>query len=164
MGRECWRTTAEELRQAGRFPVFVKPYEDAKVFNGQVVSSVDELERLLAPRESFPTVEAEFPLLAQEPVSFVSEWRAFVRRGTVLGISHYQGDPLVFPAAGVIRITIGAYQHAPAGYSADFGILDDGRTVLVETNDGYALGNGGLVANLYAELLQARWKEMVEEV
>jgi hypothetical protein len=60
----------------------------------------------------------------------------------------------------VIRATLGAYQNAPAGYSADFGVTDDGRTLLVEVNDGYALGNGGLVANLYAELLKARWEEI----
>ena len=37
---------------------------------------------------------------------------------------------------------------------------DDGRTLLVEINDGYSLGSGGLVANLYAELLRARWEEI----
>jgi len=32
--------------------------------------------------------------------------------------------------------------------------------VLVEINDGYSLGCGALVANLYAELLEARWEEI----
>lgn len=38
---------------------------------------------------------------------------------------------------------------------------DDGRTLLVEVNDGYALGCYGLQHNLYAKLLAARWAELV---
>lgn len=64
----------------------------------------------------------------------------------------------------MIRITLGAYQGAPAGYSADFGVTDNGRTLLIETNDGYSLGHGRLVANLYAELLRARWEELTRHL
>ena len=162
LGRECWRTTQREVQEAGRFPLFVKPYEEAKIFTGRVVTDADDLKRLLAPQEGFPVVTDDFPLLAQEPVTFLSEWRVFVVRGAVVGVSHYAGDALVFPAPGVIRVTLGAYQNAPAGYSADFGVTDDGRTLLVETNDGYSLGHGGLVANTYAELLRARWDKMTD--
>ena len=49
----------------------------------------------------------------------------------------------------------------PAGCSADFGVAGDGRTLLVEINDGHSLGCGALVANLYAKLLEARWDEIV---
>ena len=161
LGRKCWRTTPAEVRQAGRFPLFLKPYEDAKAFTGRVVENGAEMDTLLALRPNFPALEEDFPLLAQEPVVFQSEWRVFVLRGRVLGISHYAGDALVFPAAGVIRLALGAFSGAPAGYSADFGVSDDGRTLLVEINDGYSLGCGALVANLYAELLLARWDEIV---
>jgi hypothetical protein len=160
LGRDCWRTTVAGVREAGRFPVFVKPYLDSKVFTGRIVRSGDDLDSLLASRDGYPPITEDFPLLAQEPVTFLSEWRAFVVRGRIVGMSHYEGDPLLFPAAGVIRTTLGAYRSAPAGYSADFGVTDDGRTLLVEINDGHSLGNGGLVANLYAELLKARWEEM----
>ena len=163
LGRESWRTTVREVRDVGRFPVFIKPYEEAKVFTGQVVTNTEELERLLQPRDGFPVVTEDFPVLAQEPVTFLSEWRVFVIRGTVGGVSHYEGDPLIFPAAGAIRLTLGAYRGAPAGYSADFGVTDDARTLLIETNDGYSLGYGGLVANLYAELLRSRWEEMTKD-
>jgi hypothetical protein len=161
LGRECWRTTVAGVRGANRFPVFVKPYIDSKVFTGRVVRDAADLERLLEPRDGFPTITDDFPLLAQEPVNFQSEWRTFVVQGRIVGMSHYKGDPLLFPAPGVIRATLGAYQsQAPAGYSADFGVTDEGRTLLVEINDGYALGNGALVTNLYAELLKARWEEI----
>jgi hypothetical protein len=160
LGRQSWRTTVEEVREAGRFPVFLKPYEQAKVFSGQVVKTRDEFDRLFAFREGFPPMTDDFPLLAQEPVLFKSEWRVFVVRGVVIGVNFYQGDPLLFPSPKVIQLTIGSYQHAPAGYSADFGVTGDGDTLLVEINDGYSLGHGALTSNLYAELLEARWLEM----
>jgi hypothetical protein len=160
LGRACWRTTVAEIKAAGRFPLFIKPYEDSKVFTGRVVMSADDLADLLRPRAGFPAMADDFPLLAQEPVVFLSEWRVFIVRRRVLGVSHYEGEPLLFPSAGVIRTTLGAYQNAPAGYSADFGVTDDGRTLLVEVNEGYSLGHGGLVANLYAQLLEARWQEI----
>jgi len=105
-------------------------------------------------------VPDDAPILAQEPVRFLSEWRTFVIRGAIEGVSHYAGDPLIFPAAAVVRMCIAAFSNAPAGYAADFGVTDDGRTLLVEINDGYSLGHGGLAANRYAELLRARWSEI----
>ena len=160
LGRKSWRTTFRDVREAGLFPVFLKPYEEAKVFTGRVVSGTSDLQRMLQPQQGFPMLTEDFPLLAQDPVCFLSEWRVFVVRGEVVGVSHYAGDALAFPAPGTIRIALGAYQGAPAGYSADFGVTDDGRTLLVETNDGYSLGHRGLVANLYADLLRSRWEEM----
>jgi hypothetical protein len=160
LGRESWRTTIQEVRKAGRFPIFIKPYEQAKVFPGQLLKSSDDLDCLLTERDGFPAVTEDFPVLAQEPVSFKSEWRVFVIRGVIVGVNFYQGDPLTYPSAGFINLVIGAYQQAPAGYSADFGVTDRGDTELVEMNDGYSLGHGALTANLYAELLQARWLEM----
>lgn len=164
LGRDVWRTIAAELREEShRFPLFVKPYTDSKVFNGRVVRNTGELDALLAPRPGFPEAGDDLPLLASELVAFRSEWRVFVVRGRPVGTSHYHGDPLLFPNPGVVRAALGAYRaHAPAGYSADFGVSDGGRTLLVEVNDGYALGNGGLVASLYAELLHARWREITE--
>lgn len=162
LGRESWRTTLEEVRRAGRFPVFIKPYEDSKLFNGRVVADLEAFNRLAElTREGAPVIAEDVPILAQEPVRFQSEWRTFVIRGVVEGVSHYAGNPLLFPAANVIRMCLGAFTHAPAGYAADFGVTDDGRTVLVEINDGFSLGHGGLVANRYAELLRARWEEIV---
>lgn len=158
--RRYWRTTPAEVREAATYPVFLKPYEDGKAFNGQVIRNEDELDRLILPRVGFPLVTEEYPLLAQEVVDFISEWRAFVLRGQVVGLSHYHGDPLTLPAPNIIRMVIGAYRPAPAGYAADFGVTDTGTTLLVEVNDGHSLGHGGLLASLYAELLLARWQEM----
>jgi hypothetical protein len=159
-GRRVWRSDVGEVRATHPYPVFIKPYEDLKVFTGTVIDSEDALDALVASRPERAELPDRFPLLCQEPVRFKSEWRAFVLRGRVLGVSNYAGDPLVFPDSTVIKLAIAAYTGAPAGHSADFGVLDDGRTVLVEVNDGYALGCGGLLSSLYAELLRARWEEL----
>lgn len=159
-GRKVWRTTPSDLRLSATYPVFVKPLTDSKVFEGRVLQGGGDLEALLSPREGFPPVELDTPLEAQEVVRFESEWRAFVLRGVVQGISSYAGDPLRFPSANLVRMAVGAFRGAPAGYAADFGVTDDGRTLIVEVNDGYSVGHGGLVADVYARLLAARWDEL----
>jgi hypothetical protein len=100
--------------------------------------------------------------MVQETVTFTSEWRVFVIHGVPQCSSHYAGDPLRFPSAAVIHSVIGAYSNAHAAYAIDFGVLEDDRTVLVELNDGFSLGHGGLPAPQYARLLIARWDELVQ--
>lgn len=161
-GRRVWRATVSDVLAAGDYPIFVKPYHDLKVFSGTIVTSEDAFEALIAARPDREELAPDFPLFCQEPIKIISEWRAFVLRGRVLGVSHYGGDPLAFPDAEVMRQAIATYTEAgaPAGHSADFGVLVDGRTIVVEVNDGYALGCGSLLSSLYAELLRARWEEL----
>ena len=42
----------------------------------------------------------------------------------------------------------------------DFGVTAQGQTVMIEVNDGYALGSYGLFYPRYAQLLSARWAEL----
>lgn len=158
-GRRLWQATLGEL-EGGPFPVFAKPLEESKVFQGQVFQRAEDVAALYLLRPGFPTLSSDSPCQAQQVVRFLSEWRAFVIRGQVQGLSHYAGDPLLFPAAPVIRMAIAAYSQGPSGYAADFGVTRDGRTLLVEVNDGISLGNGGLPAQTYARLLETRWREL----
>ena len=55
----------------------------------------------------------------------------------------------------------------PCGFSLDFGILEDtGKTVLIEMNDGWALGlyraekDAPFDSRDYARLLHTRWTQM----
>ena len=41
--------------------------------------------------------------------------------------------------------------------------MTDNRTVLVEVNEGYSLNPYGLESMEYAELLEARWLELVSQ-
>jgi len=46
----------------------------------------------------------------------------------------------------------------------DFGLTEDGRTLLVEINDGFALGSYGLDPIQYAKLLSACWADIIHPI
>lgn len=157
LGRDEWTTTLGEVRRLERVPVFIKPLERGKTFSGHVVGAF----RDLLETSAWPD---DLPVLAQTPVDFRGEWRVFVLRGEVLGVGHYRGDPLAFPDARVVRSALAAYTQAPVGYALDVGVTGDGQTLLVELNDGYALGCYGLPVHRYVRLLEARWDELCAAV
>lgn len=61
----------------------------------------------------------------------------------------------------IIENAINDFKDIPAGCSLDFGVTNDGRTLLIEMNDGMALGSYGLSDIAYALLLIARWCELI---
>lgn len=155
MGRRIWYSTLDEVSSNPKsWPVFVKPLYDEKRFTGIVVRSTKDLV-------GRGTCEYNPKVICSEPVDFVAEWRCFVRYGSVLDVRPYLGDWHKSFDGSVVDAAVSAYKSAPAGYAMDFGVTRDGRTLLVEINDGYALGCYGLQHNLYAKLLEARWAEMV---
>ena len=155
MGRKTWRSTMDEVAaDQSAWPVFVKPVED-KRFTGTVVSRIGDLVGL-------GTSGYNPPVTCSDVVEFIAEWRAFVRYGTILDVRPYKGDWRKSFDPDVIENAISSYKSAPAGYAADFGVARDGRTLLVEVNDGYSLGCYGLQQNLYTQLLSARWAELVD--
>ena len=95
-----------------------------------------------------------------EVVKFEAEWRCFVRYGQILSVRQYKGDWRRHYDPEVIENAVKEFRSAPAGYAIDFGLTDDGRTLLIEFNDGYALGCYGLFYIDYAKLLSARWAEL----
>lgn len=134
-------------------PLFVKSLRD-KQFTGKVVRNVGDIVGWLGGTE-------EVDAIASGVVDFRSEWRCFVRYGEVLDVRPYHGDWRLGFDAAAIEDAVAAYEDAPSGYGLDIGVTSDGRTLLVEVNDGYALGSYGLQSNLYAQLLSARWSELM---
>jgi ATP-grasp domain, R2K clade family 2 len=59
------------------------------------------------------------------------------------------------------KAAIAAYTDSPAAYAIDFGIVADGRTLLVETNEAYSLGCYGLPELRYSSLIERRWQELL---
>jgi len=157
VGRRVWKATLGDLRRdvaAGQgVPVFVKPLTETKSFAGCVLAAPADLDRLRH-------LDDGLRLQAAEPVAFASEWRYFVRRAAVIGVAHYAGDWATVPDAATVRRAVAAYADAPAAYALDFGVAD-GRTLLVEANDAFALGAHGLDAVAYARMLEDRWLELV---
>jgi hypothetical protein len=51
--------------------------------------------------------------------------------------------------------------QAASAYAIDFGVPRDGRTALLEVNDGYSLGTYGCPLDVSVELLMRRWMELM---
>lgn len=153
LGRKIRKTTMNEVSDdPTKWPVFVKPIED-KQFTGVVVHSPKDLIGC-----GIPGVNQD--VYCSEVVDFAAEWRCFVRYGKILSVRPYKGDWRKQYDHRVIENALKDFSSAPAGYAADFGITHDGRTLLVEINDGYSLGCYGLLHIDYAKLLSARWAEL----
>lgn len=82
----------------------------------------------------------------------------------MVGIQHYVGDPTISVNEEVVKEALALFEtsgEASAAYALDFGILADGKTALVEWNDGFSLGSYGLDRKSYTDLLIVRWVEFV---
>lgn len=158
VGREIRYMTMKEFKEDTMIPVFVKPARRSKEFQSGVLTKFQSKEMF------FGSHPDDTPVLVSEVVDFVSEYRGYVIDGKLKGIKHYLGDFRVFPDMSVIDNAISDYKSQPAGYSIDFGITSDGRTLLIECNDGWSLGNYGLEHSLYSSLLLKRWLQLMSQV
>jgi hypothetical protein len=160
-GRRLWMSTLGQVRadaERQTEPVFVKPLPgDLKQFTGRVVRHF----RDLIPMAGLPD---EMQVQCSEVVEFISEYRNFVHRGELVGSRNYKGDFRVCPDYARVDEAVAAFADAPVAYSLDTGITRDGRTLVVEANDGYSLGFYGLHPVRYARMLQDRWSQMTAAV
>lgn len=153
LGRKIWKSKINTINSHPElWPVFVKPLEDKK-FTGVVVRSPKDLIGCGGSNDNAD-------VYCSEIVDFKAEWRCFVRYGRVLSVRPYKGDWHLHYDASVIEKAVKSFATAPNGYAIDFGVTGDGRTLLIEVNDGYALGCYGLFYLDYAKLLSARWAEL----
>ena len=156
VGREAFETTLGRFRsivsrEPDRLPLHVKPSRRDKAFTGLLVRGFGDLVTSAA-------LPDDLDVLVQSPVEFVSEWRASVLRGRVLNVAHYRGDPLVFPDPDAASA---ALPSPPRAFAMDWGVTAEGRTLLVEINDGSSLGNYGVPTHLYVAMIEARWREFM---
>jgi len=153
LGRKIWKSNINTISNHSElWPVFVKSIEDKRI-TGKVIASIHDL---VGCGESGCNAE----VYCSEIVHFVAEWRVFVRYGQIIDVRPYKGDWRVHYDSAVIEKCINEFTSAPAGCAVDFGVTNDGRTLLIEVNDGYALGCYGLNKYAYAKLLSARWSEL----
>jgi hypothetical protein len=137
-----------------RCPVFVKP-KYQKLFTGFVCDDPFDY------RFKSHRVGNNEPLWFSEKVNWVSEWRVYVVNGKIGHISHYNGNRKAKPR--VKRVEEMISKLSAQNYVMDVGILSNGRTALIEVNDGISVGAyEGCHANVYGELLVNRWQEMMK--
>lgn len=148
---------------------FIKPVR-TKLFTGFVFDSMqdpaelDEHDR--EQHAAFLALPPDELVWVADPVVFAGEWRYYVRGRRVIGRARYDpdgADVVAEPQAGVVERVLAdlPFDHPCA---LDFGVLDDGRTVLVEVNDAWAIGLYGeaMPAADYLDYLLDRWRRLVE--
>lgn len=153
LGRRVWKTTLKEALDRTEEKLFVKSVHQ-KLLTGFAFTGKfrDKIKMAGIPDDE--------PMWLSDAKTFVSEYRCFVLRGEVLDARHYKGDWGVAPDRKVVEAAVAAWPAAPVAYTLDVGVTDEGQTLLVEVNDGFAMGPYGLLPNYYAQMLEARWEEM----
>lgn len=141
---------------------FVKPLKN-KNFTGFTCCTSQEFKRNSLGYSSSGKV------YVSSIVNFEDEYRVYIYKDEVKEVHHYLAKnwkpkhPLDY---NVIEKMVEATQgnDMPVFYSIDVGVTDDGKTLLVECNDGYALGNYGLAPCDYAKMSMERWQQIVNKV
>ena len=154
-GRKIWISKVNHVNSdPDMWPVFIKPVENKK-FIGRVVNSAKDL---IGCGSYYDDAE----VYCSEVVSFLAEYRTFIRYDRILDIRRYKGDFHLYPDVGVIESCVKDYVDSPRGYALDFGVTDKGETLLIEVNNTVSLGSYGLMEIDYAKLISARWAELTD--
>jgi hypothetical protein len=150
--RDMRQTTLETVRNSSS-PMFVKPIEH-KLFTGFLWKGErgDRLRLATHPNHT--------PVWVCKPVDFRAEYRCFILDGEILDVRLYKGDWKRAPHPTWVEDAVKKFTKAPRAYSIDWGVTFGGRTLLIEVNDGFALGHYGLASIPYAKMIDARWEEM----
>lgn len=155
LGRKVRKSTINAIyNDPDSWNVFVKPIRN-KAFKGRVIKSTHDLI-------GCGTCGDDTEVYISDVVNFISEYRVFVRYGQILDMRHYGGMWDVFPDPAVIKDCIDSFIDSPKAYAVDFGVTDDGRTLLVEVNTTCSIGSYGLDAIKYAKFISTRWAELTD--
>lgn len=161
MGRRMWKDTINSINSnPEKWGVFVKPVRD-KAFTGHVIHSTKDLV-------GCGNCHEDYEVLCCDAVDIKREWRGFMIYDELADIRPYQGDYHYHFDAGVVDQVVDTFKtipNRPMGCSIDFAVIErEGmeQTIFLEMNDGYALGNYGLVPIKYAKLISARWSQLLD--
>lgn len=163
--RNIWPSTYGEATA----DIFIKPMIGIKAFTGAIKKDVIEQD-----------IPDSFEVWCSDAVSFTGEWRYYIHDGVIVGAGRYDDgeDDLPIPDLDTVLkavLAISASDYVPKGYALDFGVLQDGRTSLIEANDGWALGYYKEGANSarkeecacsaenYSKLIHARWIDILQQ-
>ncbi|MBR4083112.1 MAG: ATP-grasp domain-containing protein [Lachnospiraceae bacterium] len=167
LGRKVWIdtidsiSTHEEKWSAG---YFVKPVR-SKAFTGKIISGINDL---IGCGNCYENYE----VLVSEALNIKAEWRCFIMYDEMIDVRPYGLllDPerksfLYHYDENVLQDMLNEFkniENRPAACSMDICVTAEGKTLLMEFNDAYALGHYGLAPILYAKLISARWSQILE--
>ncbi len=154
--RDFTETTIGDIRAMGPFPrpIFIKPLNDHKLFTGFVCTNVFNFNLITGKFDDNVRV------LVSDYINMISEYRCFVNRGKLVGSKNYTGDFKRNIDYDIVESAIKDYKDQPISYSLDFAFTDRGETLLIEINDGFALGSYGLNPIVYTKFIIDRWNEI----
>lgn len=166
LGRRIWTDTIEGIvsnEEKWSAGYFVKPKKH-KAFTGKIISSISDLIGCGSSSENYE-------VLVSEPLDILAEWRAFITYDKLVDIRSYgmradrTGKGYLYHYDGSIVTKMlevfCEWEERPMACSMDICYTKDGRTLLVEINDAYALGDYGLSGIAYAKLISARWSQLM---
>lgn len=139
------------------------------VKEGDFFKPQETQQKLFLPRVKDRSFQCELTLgkvptgtqvLTSKAVKFIAEYRVYVLHGEVLNVCFYKGNPLVQTNVEAITQMVSKTKHYAAAYCIDAGVLDTGKTALVELSDFCCVGNYGLKAIDYAKCIAERWPEL----
>lgn len=135
-------------------PIFIKPASAIKAFTGFVADSPFTLQVWSNGYKG--------EVIVQPVIEIVSEYRLYINCHTIIGMKHYRGDCLAVFDRVLIEKCVDVsykvlYNHS---YTLDFGVLEDGSTVLIEINDAWAIGNYGLEPMDYYLFVRNCWLQI----
>lgn len=159
--RDTYVSSIKEFKANEKLPVFVKPAFRIKSFGVNSHFATGVMSEPSSKSGIFYNSDDYESLFVSEVVDIVSEYRCFIHNGKLVGIQNYSGDFTVFPNPTTIHLMIEEFNPSVA-YTLDVAITASGQTVLVESQDMWAIGNYGLSPKIYARLLLDRWLELVK--
>lgn len=144
LGRKTWETDVWPMEEG----IFVKPLDKPKRFAARVTLGGYKGKK-------------KPPYLCSEKVFFINEWRLYVANSKVIYTGWYQGedDDAIPPDFDESVI--------PEGWcgAIDMGMTHDGRYLLVEAGNPYAMGWYGHITegNIYAKFILEGWKYLLDK-
>jgi len=153
LNRKVWKSTLKKIIKEGQTNLFIKPLE-TKLFQGIVITDFKDFIGL--------NYENDVEIWCSEIINILTEWRCFVRYGSLLDVRYYKGNWDNKLDLNIVNSAISKYTSQPASYCLDFGVDEEGKHYLIEVNDGHSLGTYGMGAISYAKFLSARWSELTE--
>lgn len=167
LGRKIWTDTidsfsSDESKWGAGY--FVKPVR-SKAFTGKIISSINDLIGCGSCYENYE-------VLVSEGLNIKAEWRCFILYDEIIDVRPYGVllDPrrksyLYHYDEQILQEMLEEFkkiENRPTACSMDICLTTEGKTLLIEFNDAYALGHYGLAPILYAKFISARWSQILE--
>lgn len=147
--------------------IFIKPL-GIKLFTGFVLDQ--------CKYTCLNNIPDDTKIMAYEPFKYkiASEWRLYVHNNQIIDARNYAGNFSLIPNIKYWQETLKRsiekpedisipFRDFPCAYSIDIGILEPHeQSVVIEFNDGWSLGSYGTPNDLYLQMLNDRYFEIVK--